>query len=800
MFTFGFYNSLNGDRRYSAEQMGSIFDGIIEDGVFSNVGEMFAVVPGAGMQVIVKTGRAWFNHTWNLNDTWMTLDLDASDLFRSRIDSVVLEVNSDQDVRENTIKIVKGSPAGEPVPPTLVRTKDLNQYRLADVTIGVSATNITTADIAIKVGTDDTPFVSAPLQAMDVTDWFNQWDGQFQEWFKNVQSQLAGDVAANLQRQIDDRVKIEDKADTNDVKNGTSGKWIDAELAKNDLVGLTAGTEIGDIVYTTRDLEKETDGIFLACDQRQISPDDYPELCDTPGMRGRIGKVQYRSNELSYIGTSARTIYGGYVYNDKVLQIQSTNGSPWYVYTRKIDGETIGSSETLATLPTITSLTRLGYRHDNMLVVDIASSGANWHLVNLDTGMVTTHTGEAPSFGSYTITAGNVAGLTVLDDGRVFVLVDFQINSSWKHFLTSYLYSPDFTTRTVRTIEVNSNNTTTTGVINRPLSLPQYGLLNCYIDAYNNDITAAWCDIYYSSGTSGYYVGIVKYDLSSDTLTNKYTSLSSQFSSIIGSGNAAKIIVNKTTINIFGVSNNNIYHVRLDRSGAYQNMRTVLRPTSANWVDICEYYSNTVTMGFTDGLYVDKDTDTCTMTLLDMFVNNSSNKVSVYKVSLNDFNYEVVEQDAILSVVDQSFQNEITTPYCILKIENTMTYKAVYPTSAELCSTEFRKGTYDEETNTLNVAPASYSSNSSTVNDNISSYYMYQLSLIIGSNRLYVGACQAAFNNMPYVCKAGDLLISYAIAPPYTSGGSIVTTTFSLKTQYLPYIRNAYIKAKELTS
>lgn len=36
-FTFGFYNSLNGDRKYNAEQVSSIFDGLISDGVYDTM-------------------------------------------------------------------------------------------------------------------------------------------------------------------------------------------------------------------------------------------------------------------------------------------------------------------------------------------------------------------------------------------------------------------------------------------------------------------------------------------------------------------------------------------------------------------------------------------------------------------------------------------------------------------------------------------------------------------------------------------------------------------------------------------
>lgn len=39
----GFFNSLNGDRKYNAAQMSAIFDGLIIDGVFASIGTAFAV-------------------------------------------------------------------------------------------------------------------------------------------------------------------------------------------------------------------------------------------------------------------------------------------------------------------------------------------------------------------------------------------------------------------------------------------------------------------------------------------------------------------------------------------------------------------------------------------------------------------------------------------------------------------------------------------------------------------------------------------------------------------------------------
>ena len=41
--TSGFFNSLYGDRKYNAEQFSAMFDNLITDGVFSNVGNAFQV-------------------------------------------------------------------------------------------------------------------------------------------------------------------------------------------------------------------------------------------------------------------------------------------------------------------------------------------------------------------------------------------------------------------------------------------------------------------------------------------------------------------------------------------------------------------------------------------------------------------------------------------------------------------------------------------------------------------------------------------------------------------------------------
>lgn len=202
-FTCGFFNSENGDRKYNAEQMSAIFDGIIADGVFTTIGDHMAVSAGTGMQVLVGTGKAWFDHTWNVNDAAYPLAIAASDVTLSRIDAIVLETNHSDSVRLNKLRVVQGTVASSPVKPTLTNSEKVHQHPLAWVTVAPGVTQIAASAIENAVGTSACPFVTGIIATTAIDDLFNQWNGEFDEWFDNLKAQLSDNVVANLQRQID---------------------------------------------------------------------------------------------------------------------------------------------------------------------------------------------------------------------------------------------------------------------------------------------------------------------------------------------------------------------------------------------------------------------------------------------------------------------------------------------------------------------------------------------------------------------------------------------------------------------
>lgn len=232
----GFFNSLNGDRKYNAAQMSAIFDGLIIDGVFASIGTAFAVKAAGGLTVNVGVGKAWFDRTWTVNDSILPMTAPEAEVLLDRIDAVVLEVNGMESVRENTIKFVKGNPSSAPSRPTLTNEGNVHQYPLCYIYRKYGTAVINQADITPMVGTESTPFVTGILQTIsldellgkwqdeldrftdarsqEVDDWIareqtvlDQWiaseQADFLAWYNQMKDQLSGDVAGNLQLEID---------------------------------------------------------------------------------------------------------------------------------------------------------------------------------------------------------------------------------------------------------------------------------------------------------------------------------------------------------------------------------------------------------------------------------------------------------------------------------------------------------------------------------------------------------------------------------------------------------------------
>lgn len=224
-FTYGFYNSMNSDRRYNAEQMAAVFDCLINDGVQMNIGNALVVkATSATRQVAVQTGRAWFNSTWSYNDADYPIVLDAvTTSGYKRIDAICLVVNKANSVRANSLQVVKGSVATSPSKPALNNTDTLFYHPLAYVTVTYGMTTVPAANIENCVGTSACPFITGILQTIDIDQLLSQWDGEFNDWWDTVKATLDTNTVTQLQNQIDHLKVTEEVANKYGFTNKAAG-------------------------------------------------------------------------------------------------------------------------------------------------------------------------------------------------------------------------------------------------------------------------------------------------------------------------------------------------------------------------------------------------------------------------------------------------------------------------------------------------------------------------------------------------------------------------------------------------
>lgn len=101
---YGFFNSINKDRMYNAEDMGRMFEGIITYGVAPGYGDRFKVTKTTESQVSIGTGKAWLHGRWFMNDEPYAMSITDGQVIYIHVDEKerVIAFESGSSVPEDT--------------------------------------------------------------------------------------------------------------------------------------------------------------------------------------------------------------------------------------------------------------------------------------------------------------------------------------------------------------------------------------------------------------------------------------------------------------------------------------------------------------------------------------------------------------------------------------------------------------------------------------------------------------------------------------------------------------------------
>ena len=185
--TYGFFNSLNGDRTYNADQMSSMFEGLISDGVYESVDNAFIVTPSSGLTLSVGSGRAIVGEKWVKNDANTTITLNAAHVTLNRYTAIVLR--KDIANRQISIKMIDGENASNPTKPSILRNSSYYDLCLAYVYVASGATAITSANITdMRPDSTVCGWVTGLIEQVDTSQLFLQWQTAYREFYNKMQS------------------------------------------------------------------------------------------------------------------------------------------------------------------------------------------------------------------------------------------------------------------------------------------------------------------------------------------------------------------------------------------------------------------------------------------------------------------------------------------------------------------------------------------------------------------------------------------------------------------------------------
>ena len=233
-FRSGFWNSIDGDRTYSAEDMAIPFEGVITEGVFANWGDAFKATVTDESTITIGSGKAWINKKWIQNDAVYQMPIKVPDYASStepRTVAVCLDLKVEPYYRFAQFAIEEQRYYNSYVDmlnSITDRNRGRNTLPLFAINFAAGDSSIQQSNITNLVGTSWCPYVTAPVQTVTVDDIRGKWDASynalmkdivgnaqtkaneaesnfeasFNTWFLTLKNQLNTNQAANLQNQI----------------------------------------------------------------------------------------------------------------------------------------------------------------------------------------------------------------------------------------------------------------------------------------------------------------------------------------------------------------------------------------------------------------------------------------------------------------------------------------------------------------------------------------------------------------------------------------------------------------------
>lgn len=180
-----FFNSINGDRQYDAEQFATYFKQFLSTGLYHTDNQpALRVRHHEELKTRLEPGSAFIEGYMYRNTENIIFEHDPADVTNTRIDRIILRLDRNANARYIKAFIKKGTPATNPQPPALTRNEVVYEISLAQVRINAGASTISSV-IDERLNQEVAGLVSSLI-----TIPTEQFEEQWNNWFTGIQNEI----------------------------------------------------------------------------------------------------------------------------------------------------------------------------------------------------------------------------------------------------------------------------------------------------------------------------------------------------------------------------------------------------------------------------------------------------------------------------------------------------------------------------------------------------------------------------------------------------------------------------------
>lgn len=198
----GFFDAVNYDRTYSADDMNKPYSRVLADGVFAtNTGtpstDLQVSSAGSGMKITVQKGQGIFASKWFENPSAIIITVPNNTTLYPRFDSVIAQVDKRTSGRVGNIVYRTGTASSNPQYPAINTVANVVEYALAYIYVAAGANTINNDAITDLRGSSSCPWVTGLIQQVDTSTLWNQ----FQAAYAQQYNQFTNDYETYVEEQ-----------------------------------------------------------------------------------------------------------------------------------------------------------------------------------------------------------------------------------------------------------------------------------------------------------------------------------------------------------------------------------------------------------------------------------------------------------------------------------------------------------------------------------------------------------------------------------------------------------------------